>query len=101
MGTSREGAAQQADEADEALGGTRLAIQDRLDGGAASCPRGQNGRGHRFAAYPRCSADVGSLTNTASLGVDVAGTPKDSRFQHPFDVLGSIEGRVRPESRDG
>ena len=49
-------AVEQADEADEALGGT--AIDDRPDGGAASCPRGQNGRGHRFAAYPRCSADT-------------------------------------------
>jgi ribosomal protein S18 acetylase RimI-like enzyme len=34
------GAAEQADEADEALGGTRLATHDRPDGGAASCPRG-------------------------------------------------------------
>jgi hypothetical protein len=54
-----ERAAQQADEADEALGGTRLAIDVRPDGGAASCPRWQNGRGHRFAAYPRCWADPG------------------------------------------
>jgi predicted kinase len=54
-------AVQQADEADEALGGTRLATDDRPDGGAASCPRGQNGRGHRFAAYPRCWVDAGLL----------------------------------------
>src|SRR5512140_1336923 len=51
-------AAEQADEADEALGGTRLATNDRPGGGAASCPRGQNRRGHRFAAYPRCSVDL-------------------------------------------
>src|SRR5512140_1270002 len=51
-------AVEQADEADEAFGGTRLANDDRPDGGAASCPRGQNRRGHRFAAYPRCSTDA-------------------------------------------
>jgi hypothetical protein len=33
------GAVEQADEADEALGGTRLATDDRPGGGAASCPR--------------------------------------------------------------
>jgi hypothetical protein len=43
---SSRGAAQQGDEADEAFGGTNPR--------AAS---GENGRGHRFAAYPRCSAD--------------------------------------------
>jgi quercetin dioxygenase-like cupin family protein len=46
-----DGAAQQAGEADEAFGGTRLAIHDRPDGGAASCPRGWYIRGHRVAAY--------------------------------------------------
>jgi hypothetical protein len=45
-------AAEQADAADEAQGGTRTAGQ-----GAALCPRWPDGRGHRFAADPRCSAD--------------------------------------------
>jgi hypothetical protein len=46
------GAVQQADAADEAQGGTRTAGQ-----GAALCPRRPDGRGHRFAADPQCSAD--------------------------------------------
>jgi hypothetical protein len=48
------GAAEQADAADEAQGGTRTAGQ-----GAALCPRQPDGRGHRFAADPRSSADNG------------------------------------------
>jgi hypothetical protein len=46
-------AAEQADAADEAQGGTRTAGQ-----GAALCPRRRGGRGHRFAADPRCSTDL-------------------------------------------
>jgi hypothetical protein len=45
-----ERAAEQADAADEAQGGTRTAGQ-----GAALCPRRPDGRGHRFAADPQCS----------------------------------------------
>jgi len=45
-------AAEQADEADEAFAGTvpRMEVP-------AHARVGWNGRGHRFAAYPRCSAD--------------------------------------------
>jgi hypothetical protein len=53
------GATEQADEADEALGGTLA--------GTEVPPRaraGRNGRGHRFAAYPRCSTDSGGLRET-------------------------------------
>ena len=46
-------AAQQGDEADEAFGGTVTRQKCRL------MPAPVNfGRGHRFAAYPRCSADI-------------------------------------------
>jgi hypothetical protein len=47
------GAAQQADEADEAFAGTvpRMEVP-------AHARAGWVGRGHRFAAYPRCSADL-------------------------------------------
>ena len=56
---SKSGAAQQGDEADEAFGGTN----PRAASGAQpevppNARAGQNGRGHRFAAYPRCSTDV-------------------------------------------
>src|SRR5512139_2456694 len=59
------GAAQQADAADEAQGGTRTAGQ-----GAALCPRRRDGRGHRFAADPRCWADNGGAMrgNTGLTG---------------------------------
>jgi hypothetical protein len=47
------GAAEQGDEADEAFGGTVPRQKCRL------MPAPVNfGRGHRFAAYPRCSTDV-------------------------------------------
>jgi hypothetical protein len=51
----REGreAAEQADAADEAQGGTRTSLQ-----GAALCPRRADGRGHRFAADRQCSMDM-------------------------------------------
>ena len=47
------GAAEQADEADEAFGGTvaRMEVPPHARAGWV-------GRGHRFAAYPRCSADL-------------------------------------------
>ena len=47
-------AAEQADAADEAQGGM-VASMDMPPHARA----GQVGRGHRFAAYPRCSADSG------------------------------------------
>jgi hypothetical protein len=50
---AKKAAVEQADAADEAQGGTRTAGQ-----GAALCPRGRNGRGHRFAADPQCSLDA-------------------------------------------
>jgi hypothetical protein len=45
-------AAEQADEADEAFGGTVPRMEAPPHARA-----GRVGRGHRFAAYPRCSAD--------------------------------------------
>ena len=45
-------ATDQGDEADEAFGGM-VAGMDMPPHARA----GWNGRGHRFAAYPRCSAD--------------------------------------------
>ena len=47
------GAAEQADEADEAFGGTVACMEVPPHARA-----GWVGRGHRFAAYPRCSADL-------------------------------------------
>ena len=59
-------AAEQGDEADEAFGGTNpRAASGAAAGGAASCPRGGYGRGHRFAAYPRCWADPARANRTA------------------------------------
>ncbi len=46
-------AAQQGDEADEAFGGM-VARMDMPPHARA----GRIGRGHRFAAYPRCSTDA-------------------------------------------
>jgi hypothetical protein len=46
-------AAEQGDEADEAFGGM-VAGTDMPPHARA----GLDGRGHRFAAYPRCSADL-------------------------------------------
>jgi hypothetical protein len=46
-------AAEQGDEADEALGGTVAGMEVPPHARA-----GQVGRRHRFAAYSRCSADV-------------------------------------------
>ena len=50
---SDRAAAQQADEADEAFGGTvaRMEVPPHARAGRV-------GRGHRFAAYRRCSTDV-------------------------------------------
>ena len=48
-----EGAAEQRDAADEAFGGTVASTKVPPHARA-----GLYGRGHRFAAYPRCSADL-------------------------------------------
>src|SRR5512133_1752847 len=58
----RRGAAEQGDEADEAFGGM-VASMDMPPHARAGQ---RHGRGHRFAAYPRCSTDVGSASTTAS-----------------------------------
>jgi hypothetical protein len=50
------GAVEQGDEADEAFGGM-VARMDMPPHARA----GRDGRGHRFAAYPRCSADVAGV----------------------------------------
>jgi hypothetical protein len=52
-----DAAAQQGDEADEALGGTRQVTTVGLAGGAASCVPPLRGGTHRLAAYRPCSAD--------------------------------------------
>jgi hypothetical protein len=51
-------AAEQADEADEAFGGTRLAVPVP-DERCRLMPASARDRGHRLAAYPRCSTDPG------------------------------------------
>src|SRR5512135_2429773 len=55
------GAAEQGDEADEAFGGTNPRA---ASGARPEVPPNARavsvGRGHRFAAYPRCSADLSS-----------------------------------------
>ena len=58
---SKREAAEQGDEADEARGGTRTA-----SGGAATCAPPLRGGSHRFAAYPRCSADLGVTVDPRS-----------------------------------
>jgi hypothetical protein len=58
-GSKNSGAAEQGDEADEAFGG--MVARMDMPPHARAVPVG---RGHRFAAYPRCWADVES----ASLG---------------------------------
>ena len=50
----KRGAAEQGDEADEAFGGM-VASMDMPPHARAGL---RHGRGHRFAAYPRCSADL-------------------------------------------
>ncbi len=59
-------AAERGDEADEARGGTRTSLQ-----GAATCPRGQVRRGHRFAAYPRCWADQWEVDVKQASAADI------------------------------
>jgi len=51
-------AVEQGDEADEAFGGTspRAASGARPEA-PPNARAGPDGRGHRFAAYPRCSTD--------------------------------------------
>jgi hypothetical protein len=68
----KQRAAQQGDEADEAFGGM-VARMDMPPHARA----GLDGRGHRFAAYPRCSADAarrqhGLAGAVADLGREVA-----------------------------
>ena len=56
-------AVEQGDEADEAFGGM-VARMDMPPHARA----GQIGRGHRFAAYPRCSTDT--VTRGLDCGLD-------------------------------
>jgi hypothetical protein len=59
-GTSRSHeAGEQGDEADEAFGGARVRTASMACVKAPPNARADaTGRGHRFAAYPRCSADL-------------------------------------------
>ena len=52
------GGVEQGDEADEALGGTRLVTTVGLAEGAASCVPPLRGGTHRLAAYRPCWADM-------------------------------------------
>src|SRR5512143_221835 len=69
------GAAEQGDEADEAFGGTNPRA---ASGARPEVPpharAGRVGRGHRFAAYPRCSADHvgGSVSATRARAARLA-----------------------------
>jgi hypothetical protein len=68
-------AAEQGDEADEAFGGTNVRTASVTCTEVPPHARaGQVGRGHRFAAYPRCSADpwtreVPRVTNDGTFDV--------------------------------
>ena len=78
----RAGAVEQGDEADEALGGAVVrTARNARRAGAASCPRGEHGRGHRFAAYRQCWADQGWSERTRS-GVQAGGV-RDANSPHP------------------
>lgn len=59
-----DGAAEQADEADEAFAGTvpRTEVP-------AHARAGWVGRGHRFAAYPRCWADLGDEARNVRITI--------------------------------
>ena len=65
-------AAEQRDEADKALGGTRLGWRRRL-------VHPERRRVHRLAAYPWCSADLGRLMNSG--GTPSGGRPESDDFQ--------------------
>ena len=62
------GAAEQGDEADEPLGGTRLGRQAWRGWRRRLVPARQDGRGHRLAAYRRCWADVTNGRETGQCG---------------------------------
>jgi hypothetical protein len=55
-------AVEQGDEADEAFGGTVTRQKCRLMPAPANV-----GRGHRFAAYPRCSTDDAEFESKRSM----------------------------------
>ena len=63
-------AAEQADEADEAFGGI-VASMDMPPHARA----GGAGRGHRFAAYPRCSADAANARRAGVRGGGASSVP--------------------------
>ena len=67
-------AGEQGDEADEALGGAAVrTARNARRAGAASCPRGEHGCGHRFAAYRQCSVDTGTPAKDAEDETGAAG----------------------------
>jgi hypothetical protein len=61
------GVAEQADEADEAFGGTVARMEVPPHARA-----GQDGRGHRFAAYARCSTDYGGAMRAWAAIIGIA-----------------------------
>jgi hypothetical protein len=76
----RDRAAEQADEADEAFAGTvpRTEVP-------AHARAGQVGRGHRFAAYPRCSPDPNEASSrkaTHPCVVDAIRKPAAGKSSH-------------------
>ena len=68
------GASEQGDEADEAFGGTNVRTASVTRTEVPPHARAVSfGRGHRFAAYPRCSADLWRREPVeANPGVDTA-----------------------------
>src|SRR5574340_568437 len=62
LGAECRGATQQGDEADEALGGTLVGIQERHVRRRRLVRPWARRRAHRLAAYRRCSTDVARVT---------------------------------------
>ncbi len=78
------GAVEQGDEADEAFGGTvvRMASAARPEV-PPHARAGSDGRGHRFAAYRRCSAGV--WTNAGYNESDAQRTDGSRTLRHGLD----------------
>src|SRR5512143_4165 len=93
------GAAEQGDEADEAFGGTNPRA---ASGARPEVPpharAGRIGRGHRFAAYPRCWADntEGPTIGLSTLTINRIGSEtlvsRPNRRVHEKAAIGPISG---------
>jgi hypothetical protein len=89
-------AAEQADEADEAFAGTvpRTEVP-------AHARAGQDGRGHRFAAYPRCWADLGLVGDGPRSGwsMSISASRLVAAAENRLNALGFVVDRVEEEAR--